>query len=146
MTMTTPSVTPMRVRKHAKALDFFSATPKEGASESDVQDFIRDADAYFDTFAAPEKDKHGELICLKCGEQLTGFHAMLLGKGGFEWGLAHGEGHCRNCGWPARAYHSAKKATGEDLFTVRNLILQYHPDFVETRKHHEPASEQERTP
>lgn len=104
-------------------------------------DIIEAFDKYFDGFAQPDikmvdgKKHLGDLPCLKCDEPLAGgLTSFLLGKGGFEWGLAHGEGHCKNCGWPARAYHFIKDADGKDLMTLRNVILQYHPDYVTERK------------
>jgi len=88
-------------------------------------------EGYVKAFAKPVRreagnDLVGQHLCLKCGESLDGF---LIGT--FEWGLAHGEGHCSKCGWPARAYHFIKH-NGEDLFTgPLRRILQYHPDVVE---------------
>lgn len=67
--------------------------------------------------------------CLKCGEPLTGLLSALTG-GGFTWGLVHGEGNCRNCGWPARAYHYIKDLDGNKLMTIQPFVIQYHPDFV----------------
>src|SRR5688572_28415416 len=54
---------------------------------------------YFQHFVPPGP-------CIQCGKRLTG--GMLeaaLGLATFEWGYVHGEGHCSNCGYPARAYH-----------------------------------------
>lgn len=111
-------------------------TAPEGTAEA--------LDKYFEPFAQPpgKPDEYDGRFtiddgqpCLKCGENLAGgLSDFLFGKGGFEWVLAHGEGHCKNCGWPARAYHFIKNADGSDLATLRNVILQYHPDCVETRK------------
>jgi hypothetical protein len=104
---------------------------------------IKVFDEYFSCFAQPPmkvdedgKNNVGDQPCLKCGEPLTGgLKNFLLGKGGFTWGLAHGEGFCANCKWPARAHHFIKDADGKgDLMTIHNLVLQYHPDFVEVRK------------
>lgn len=71
--------------------------------------------------------------CLNCGKPLLGLTTFMLG-GGFTWGLTHGEGHCLACGWPARAHHFIKDAAGADLITIRNVILQYHPDEVSAPK------------
>lgn len=87
------------------------------------------------TVADDGKNEIGKQPCLKCSEPLAGDLAdFILRKGGFTWGLAHGEGFCRNCRWPARAYHFIKDADGKELITIRNVILQYHPDFVTSRK------------
>lgn len=102
----------------------------------------RSIEDYLSHFAAPKlKGENGEHLCLKCNEPLLGFMAALFGKGGFEWGLVHGEGFCRNCHWPARAYHSIKDKDGSTLCSLRNVVLQYHPDFVEARKPAEAAVE-----
>lgn len=93
--------------------------------------FLDAANSYLEPFAAPvwrERNDRKVMVCLHCGDDLTGLMASLFGSGGFEWGLVHGEGHCRGCGWPARALHYAKDAKGEDLFSLRNMVLQYRPD------------------
>lgn len=68
--------------------------------------------------------------CIGCGAILTRdeVSAFLLGAS-FTWGLAHGEGHCRECGYPARAYH-------RDFGPVKFLaaVLQYHPAALVTRE------------
>lgn len=100
---------------------------------------IKALDDYFSQFVAigiKEIDGKKEiepLTCVGCDEALTGFAAALLGKGGFEWGLVHGQGHCRNCGWPAFGHHFIKDEDGADVATLRNFILQVHPDFVSKR-------------
>jgi hypothetical protein len=98
-------------------------------------------DKYFAPFAQPpgEKKEDGSYIpkegqpCLNCGEMLTGLMAHLIGSGGFEWGIAHGEGRCSNCHWPARLYHFITDDAGEKIVTIRNILLQYHPDVVTRR-------------
>ena len=99
-------------------------------------------DVYFRDFAQPPfttdadgKNNIGKVPCLKCGEPLMGDIAdVFTGRGGFTWGIAHGEGHCRDCSWPARAYHFIKTKDGKDFATLRNVVLQYHPDVVSERK------------
>lgn len=62
--------------------------------------------------------------CVKCGNPLQNDIMNAFGCG-FVWGLAHGEGHCGICNYPARAYHDIPdvgKAT---------MILQYHPNVLE---------------
>lgn len=97
----------------------------------DEKQFAEDVNSYFsERFAAPIRDDEGRFLCLHCGTRLTGSlvdQLLNLDGGGFTWGLAHGEGHCRLCSWPARAYHFAKDREGKDLFTLRNVVLQYLP-------------------
>lgn len=111
-------------------------------------------DAYFEPFAAlpGEVTEDGSFKiapgqpCINCGEGLSDGMMALMGfsKGGFEWGITHGEGHCRNCGWPTRAYHFIKDADGNDLMTLRGVLLQYHPDYVEKRAASAIAEEETR--
>ena len=113
------------------------------AADETPEETLAALDAYFEPFAALPgavgddgrfKIEDGQ-PCLNCGEKLMGdLTDQLFGKGGFEWGIAHGEGHCSNCRWPARLYHFIKDADGNDLMTLRSVCLQYHPDFVEKRK------------
>lgn len=56
-------------------------------------------------------------LCICCGAMLAG----LLGS--FCWGLAHGEGACGRCGYPARAIHHI-----EGVGILHTFVLQYHPD------------------
>ena len=84
-------------------------------------------EAYFARFLPPGP-------CVMCGEQLgtrRGHELMdfLLGAGTFEWGLAHGEGFCRTCHYPARAYH---RDVGP--ITFLQVILQYHPSELTKRE------------
>lgn len=102
-------------------------------------EMIEALDAYFKPFAAQpgERGDDGTFTvaegrpCFVCDAPMTGLVGLILGRGGFEWSIVHGEGHCRCCRWPARAYHYIKDANGEDLMTIRNLVLQYHPDEVD---------------
>lgn len=103
------------------------AEVKEGA----LPEVIEDINAYLRHFAKPKMPHHQ---CLRCECPLTGGPlGFLLGRGGFEWGIAHGHGHCRRCGWPATAHHTIKDRSGEALMTVRNLVLQQHPDDIEIK-------------
>lgn len=95
-------------------------------------------DAYFEPFAQPVFDgedgmSERPMRCLNCGKALTGFFASMFGGGGWEWGIAHGEGRCASCGWPGRAMHYINHADGTEVVSIRNLVLQYHPDVVSTR-------------
>lgn len=104
-------------------------------------DVLAALDAYFEPFSQfgfeIEDGKQvfiEEQPCNGCGKNMTPSLAdQILGDGGFTWGLVHGEGHCRSCGWPARLYHFIKDSDGEELLMLRNVLLQYHPDFVERR-------------
>lgn len=105
-------------------LDWRTLITLEASTPADVAEAL---DAYFTPFAQPAlKDGRVDATfpCLRCGKAQTGLAGFFLG-GGFRWGLAHGEGHCGECGWPARAYHHIR-----DVATIRGVILQYHPDEV----------------
>lgn len=67
--------------------------------------------------------------CINCGALQGGdLIQSAFGLARFTWGLAHGSGHCADCGYPARAYHYDLP-----LFKgMANLILQYHPDELMT--------------
>ena len=62
---------------------------------------------YLSHFLRPAK-KGENVACPACRRELGG----LLGT--FQWGIAHGEGNCGNCGWPVRMYHRIEK-DGEEL-------------------------------
>jgi len=93
-----------------------------GELDAETRTLIMD---YLCKFATRGKE---ELKCLRCGSQQEGVRVVLLG-GGFTWGLAHGEGHCSKCGWPARMYHEIRNPEGE-LVAGFTLLLQYHPTEV----------------
>lgn len=79
-------------------------------------------DEYFKAFT-PMPD--GKCIC--CGEKQGGDMVdALMGTAKFKWALTHGEGFCSECGYPGRAMHYIGE--GEDRITIRNYILQYHPE------------------
>lgn len=66
--------------------------------------------------------------CIGCGERLVGkdmVEAYILGCT-FTWGLAHGEGYCAECGYPARAIHFIKFDNEEGSLKFQR-VLQYHP-------------------
>ena len=96
---------------------------------------IRALDRYFEHFVAVEieegadgKREFKSQKCVGCGEILTGLF------GTWRWALVHGEGQCGKCGWPSYGHHFIKGEDGKDLVTLRGLILQCHPDFVERRR------------
>ena len=68
---------------------------------------------YFTRFAQPSDYRFHP--CLKCGARGCGF----------VWGVVDGAGHCQKCGWPARRDHYVAGTS------FHNVVLQYHPDFVE---------------
>ena len=93
----------------------------------DASEVTAPLDGYLYLFAAPTDGK-----CLKCDAQLTGI------LGSFMWGLVNGEGTCSSCGWPARAYHRPEETDGSEIFDrPLELILQYHPDCVDSGEDNE---------
>lgn len=112
------------------------AEVKEGGDPK----LIEDMTAYLHKFAARKLGDDGRPLagnpCICCGYDLCGgMVGFLMGsKGGFKWGLAHGEGYCSECGWPARLYHFVKDRDGKDLLTFRHVVLQYHPDGINVRE------------
>lgn len=133
-------MTPSELSSAAEQVEHLDWHTLIHAKSDTSPEIIKALDEYFAPFAQPPgetkdgkfhvKDGHP---CLKCGEALTGLASMLIGSGGFRWGLAHGEGNCSKCGWPARMYHFIKDDKGEELMTVRGFLLQYHPDAVTMR-------------
>lgn len=111
------------------------------ASDDVPPEIIEVLDRYFEPFAAlPMKvgedgeKSVGEIKCVECGAvQNPGMMGFLVGNLGFQWGLAHGEGRCSKCGWPARAMHYVKDPEGHEFVTLRHFVIQYHPDFVTRR-------------
>lgn len=102
---------------HMQATDW--ATIKEDCETARAM--MAKLDAYLSAFVRMEDGK-----CICCGAQqgAKDIGDVILGNAQFTWGLAHGEGFCADCGYPARAHHYLK----DPEFTARNVILQYHPD------------------
>lgn len=112
--------------EHATIADI-DAEWKDGADPAHIKAVAE----YLHHFAARKRDDPGN-PCLRCGAHLHRTMVdQLFGSGGFEWGLAHGHGYCRNCGWPATLYHFIKDADGKEVMTVRHVVLQAHPDDIE---------------
>lgn len=89
----------------------------EGEAEADA--LIIDLDAYFSKFCKPTGN------CISCGRTLGGVMGLIAG--GFQYGIAWGEGKC-GCGYPGRALHTPKDSKGEEMFDgPLQFILQYHP-------------------
>jgi hypothetical protein len=103
-----------------RASDYFSKPEGAGEeAEALADDELSRWDAYLSQFA-----RLTEAQCLCCGTPLRcAFGLGLLG--GFEWGLAHGEGHCSRCRYPMRGHHRV-----DGLGTIRNLFLAYHPSTL----------------
>lgn len=92
------------------------ATPEEIAKSKGL---IAELDAYFSAFT-PMKEGN---LCICCGTPQGASNVVdAFFKAGFTWGLAHGEGFCRKCHYPARACHYVG-----DWFSLSGMILQYHP-------------------
>lgn len=120
--------------KHARSLNLPRADAKslniKITATANLEEAEAEAAALNDAIARyaaafAHTDDH---TCPGCGTRLTG----LLGS--FTWGLVHGEGHCRSCGYPCRAYHRPKDDNGEAIFeSALQAILPYHPDDLEVR-------------
>lgn len=86
-----------------------------------------DFDAYLKHFAAPKREGEDNHLC-------DGWPCVACGaKHSFAWGIAHGSGHCTTCGWPATLYHFVKDRDGEELSTIRGVLLWAHPDDIDVR-------------
>lgn len=105
-------------------------SPTGEGTAADAEAFTREVDAYLQNFVAPIFDGDRGQRCFHCGEFLTGLTAAIMG-GGFQWGLAHGEGFCGKCHWPARGHHFMRRADGSELCTLRHYVLSYHPSVIE---------------
>lgn len=80
---------------------------------------------HFAQFLRPEPHPAGRSVQCVCGASLTG---VLVGT--FRWGLAHGEGRCADCGWPARAYHYLNDAEGKVLSLTAVLLYVPLPEVA----------------
>ena len=99
-----------------RAAQYFS---KNAETDNEADQELARWDEYLSQFA-----KLIDAKCLCCGNALSCCLGMGI-FGGFEWGLAHGEGHCAHCHYPMRGHHRV-----EGLGTIRNLFLQYHPSTL----------------
>jgi hypothetical protein len=107
-----------------RAADYLSKTPE---SDAEADEELARWDDYFAKFA-----KLTGAACLCCGNSLR-CHLNMGLFGGFEWGLAHGEGHCAYCRYPMRGHHVV-----DGLGTIRNLFLPYHPSTLSFAPEEEP--------
>ena len=99
-----------------RAAQYFSKNDK---ADDETDQKLARWDEYLSQFA-----KLTDAKCLCCGNELSCRLGMGL-FGGFEWGLAHGEGHCAYCRYPMRGHHRV-----DGLGTIRNLFLPYHPSLI----------------
>ena len=98
------------------------------ASDETSAETIKAFDHYFSRYAAINSP------CPGCGRNVFGSGDLAEAlTATFRWGIVHGEGHCCNCGWPATLYHFIKNEAGEEIATLRNIGLVYHPDVVSKR-------------
>lgn len=113
-----PKLTRARIAKLAEAAlpaatgdSFgFTVTLPENATDEDRRELerLRDAMAsYLSGFCAIGP-------CPNCGRNHS-----------FTWGMVHGEGHCKGCGYPGRAKHDVP-----EIGVISNLILWYHPSTL----------------
>jgi hypothetical protein len=103
------------------------ATVEDIGTAGGAPEALEDLAVYLNHYAKPKPKKEGWFgeapPCLVCDAVNS-----------FEWGLVHGEGRCAECGWPATLYHFIKDRNGNDLATIRGVLLQYHPDSIEIRE------------
>jgi len=109
----------------------FELKLKKGARESQKakeakENFIKIINKYLRMFVSDKK-------CINCEEDLSGIF------GTFNWGIVHGEGHCSNCGYPARGRHYIKAKNlviddKEETELILPFILQYHPSELRQRR------------
>ena len=115
-----------------RAADYLSKPANaEAEAEAEAAQELARWDAYFAQFARIEQ---GNCIC--CGQCLAAFSQRgldLMIGGGFKWGTTHGEGYCRYCLYPMRGHHHV-----DDLGTIRNLFLPYHPSALSIAPKEEP--------
>jgi hypothetical protein len=103
-----------------RAADYFS---KNELADAETDQVLARWDAYLAQFARIEGG-----ICICCGQCLAALSPRgidLMIGGGFEWGVAHGEGRCRYCHYPMRGHHQV-----DGLGTIKNLFLPYHPSTL----------------
>jgi hypothetical protein len=117
----------MAPRSNIKKLDWrtFSRVMPQATAED-----IAVIDEYFSHFVALEIiETDGVPVisnqkCVNCDETLDGLF------GTFQWGIVHGQGMCGACHWPAYGHHFIKDGDGREIASIRNFILQVHPEHV----------------
>ncbi len=93
-------------------------------SINEAKALIKSINIYLEGFCVAEKDL---VLCPNCHSKL----GDLLGS--FTWGMVHGSGSCRQCGWPCQACHNIKDEHGPIFNPSINIILPIHPKFVEKK-------------
>lgn len=96
-------------------------------------EIIEDLDEYFSVFG-PFRNEDGDPTCLNCGEKVNAFMQAAGLAVAYQWGLAHGEANCSGCGWPARGMHYIKDRNGEQICSISNIFLPYHPSHVTSQE------------
>lgn len=94
-----------------------------------LEEAKRRIEAYLKMFLAPGEPHK---MCVGCETLLIGKNIIESLGSTFEWGIAHGEGHCAKCGYPARGIHRVK-LDDKDGELVINQVLQYAPEGLEIR-------------
>lgn len=114
----------MRVDKSMPHVSFEALRNSMPGSDAYTPEFVAILDEYLKSFTLPSdlNTPKPRRPCLKCGSLYAGF----------TWSIQHGEGHCSECGWPARAYHFITDETGAECRLV--MTLQYHPIAVTVRR------------
>lgn len=114
-----------------RAADLMS--PKN-ENDAEAVELMAKLDGYFRIFAAPQKSDDGKQVCLNCNQPFDGMMEVLGLAVAHRWAITHGEANCSGCGWPSRGMHYPKDDDGEELLSLRNFFLQYHPDEVSVRE------------
>lgn len=84
-------------------------------------EFLNAIDTYLKRFK-PVRTKgdgnllYGKVLC-ECDSPLGGL------MGAFQYGIAHGEGHCTNCGHPVRYDHYIKLDDQDSELTLKFFLL-----------------------
>ncbi len=119
--------------RHAQTADIFHNF--EGASEERRRVVAK----YLESFHAPRyRESRGGVDCPRCGALLYG--GDLIGQilQTFEWGLSHGEGHCRACKWPVRMFHEFESEGGRRSFTFPLAHRTYPRDDEKHERENDP--------
>lgn len=120
----------MKNYEFCTAEKLFKLKEKSGAEPGELEKFIEQSNKYLSLFAAPILNDEGKPVCIGCGEEVDAFK-QALGLGvAHRWGMMHGEAVCSGCGWPSRGMHYPKDDKGEEMWSLQNFFLYYHPDVI----------------